>query len=301
MIMNTRKVKKIFTERPTVEGAGVNLKRVFATAEISQFDPFLMLDHFGSSNPDDYIAGFPWHPHRGIETVTYMIEGEVEHGDSLGNSGIIKSGDIQWMTAGSGIIHQEMPKAYIGTMIGLQLWVNLPKAEKMTEPRYRDLTANKVPEINPAPGIIVKIISGEYNETPGAAQDITGNPDYFDIIIDPGVSLEYNISPKLNAFAFVIEGKGDFDDDGNKCSEGQCALFGSGDKISITAVNQKKLRFILASGKPLKEPIAWGGPIVMNTQAELRTAFSELDNGTFIKEVKPVKKKITPIKDFYKG
>jgi quercetin 2,3-dioxygenase len=301
MIMNTRKVKKIFTERATVEGAGVNLKRVFATAEIPQFDPFLMLDHFGSSNPDDYIAGFPWHPHRGIETVTYMIEGEVEHGDSLGNSGIIKSGDIQWMTAGSGIIHQEMPKAFIGTMKGFQLWVNLPKIEKMTEPRYRDLKADRIPEINPAQGISVKIISGEYNGTPGAAQDITGNPDYFDIIIDPGISFEYNISPELNAFAFVIEGKGDFDDDENKCSEGQCALFGSGDKISITAANPKKLRFILASGKPLNEPIAWGGPIVMNTQAELRTAFSELDSGTFIKADRSVKKKINPVKDFYKG
>jgi redox-sensitive bicupin YhaK (pirin superfamily) len=299
--MNTRKVKKIFTERPTVEGAGVNLKRVFATAEVNQFDPFLMLDHFGSSNPDDYIAGFPWHPHRGIETVTYMIEGEVEHGDSLGNSGKIKSGDIQWMTAGSGIIHQEMPKAYIGTMKGLQLWVNLPKAEKMIEPRYRDLTANNVPEINPAQGITVKIISGEYLGTPGAAQDISGNPDYFDITIESGVSFEYNIAPGLNAFAFVLEGKGDFDDAGTKCSEGQCALFDSGDKISITASDSKKLRFILASGKPLKESIAWAGPIVMNTQAELRTAFDELDNGTFIKSGTSMKKKINPAKDFYKG
>jgi quercetin 2,3-dioxygenase len=299
--MNTRKVKKIFTERPTVEGAGVNLKRVFANAEIPQFDPFLMLDHFGSSNPDDYIAGFPWHPHRGIETVTYMIEGEVEHGDSLGNSGKIKSGDIQWMTAGSGIIHQEMPKAYIGTMKGLQLWVNLPKAEKMTEPRYRDLNANNVPEINPAQGITVKIISGQYNGTPGAAQDIAGNPNYFDITIDSGLSFEYKIASLLNAFAFVIEGKGGFDDEGTKCSEGQCALFDKGDKISITAADSKKLRFILVSGKPLNEPVAWGGPIVMNTQEELRTAFNELDNGTFIKTGTSGKKKINPVKDFYKG
>jgi quercetin 2,3-dioxygenase len=299
--MNIRKVKKIFTERPTVEGAGVNLKRVFATAEIPQFDPFLMLDHFGSSNPDDYVAGFPWHPHRGIETVTYMIEGEVEHGDSLGNSGIIKSGDIQWMTAGSGIIHQEMPKAYTGTMNGFQLWVNLPKAEKMTEPRYRDLKANRVPELNPAKGITVKIISGEFNGTPGAAQDITGNPDYFDIAIEPGVSFEYEIAPELNAFAFIFEGNGDFDGAGGKCSEGQCALFGGGDKISIRAADFKKLRFILASGKPLKQSIAWGGPIVMNSQEELRTAFEELDNGTFIKSGKSGKKKVNPVKDFYKG
>ncbi|MFH0975250.1 MAG: pirin family protein [Spirochaetota bacterium] len=299
--MNTRKVKKIFTERPTVEGAGVKLKRVFATAEIPQFDPFLMLDHFGSSNPDDYVAGFPWHPHRGIETVTYMIEGEVEHGDSLGNSGKIKSGDIQWMTAGSGIIHQEMPRPYIGTMKGLQLWVNLPKAEKMSEPRYRDLNAGSVPEINHAKGISVKIISGQYNGTPGAAQDITGNPDYFDITLEPGVFFEFNISQEFNAFAFVLEGKGDFDDEGRKCSEGQGALFGSGNKISIAAADSKRLRFILVSGKPLNEPIAWGGPIVMNTQAELRTAFEELDNGTFIKAGIPANKKIKPIKDFYKG
>ena len=299
--MNTRKVKKIFTERPVVEGAGVNLKRVFATAEIPQFDPFLMLDHFGSSDPDDYTAGFPWHPHRGIETVTYMIEGEVEHGDSLGNSGVIKSGDIQWMTAGSGIIHQEMPKAYPGTMKGLQLWVNLPRAEKMTEPRYRDLTAGSIPVINPSQGISVKIISGSYNGTPGAAQDIAGNPDYFDITIDPGVSFEYHILPELNALAFVLEGKGMFDNADGKCAEGQCALFGTGDKISVKPAGAEKLRFILASGKPLNEPIAWGGPIVMNTQEELRTAFDELDKGTFIKTRTSAKNKVNPAKDFYKG
>jgi quercetin 2,3-dioxygenase len=299
--MGIRKVKKIFTERPTVEGAGVNLKRVFATAEVNQFDPFLMLDHFGSKNPDDYVAGFPWHPHRGIETVTYMIEGEVEHGDSLGNSGIIKSGDIQWMTAGSGIIHQEMPKPYVGTMKGFQLWVNLPKAEKMTGPRYRDLSANHVPEVNPAKGISVKIISGEFSGTPGAAGDITGNPDYFDIALDAGVTFEYNIAPDLNAFAFVFEGKGEFDSTGTECAEGQCALFDAGDKISVTAPGPGKLRFILVSGRPLKEPIAWAGPIVMNTREELRNAFDELDNGTFIKSGTSVKKNIHPVKDFYKG
>ncbi len=299
--MKTRKVKKIFTERPTVEGAGVNLKRVFATAEIPHFDPFLMLDHFGSSDPDDYIAGFPWHPHRGIETVTYMIAGEVEHGDSLGNSGVIRSGDIQWMTAGSGIIHQEMPKAFAGTMKGFQLWVNLPKSEKMTEPRYRDLTANRLPEVKPADGLTVKIISGEFNGASGAAQDITGNPDYFDITLEAGASFEYGIEPGHNAFAFVFEGKGVFDEEGTECGEGQCALFDGGDKISVAANDSKKLRFILASGKPLKEPIAWGGPIVMNTKAELAEAFRELDNGTFIKEGAAVKKKIHAIKDFYKG
>jgi len=281
--MNTRKIKQIFNPVVTMEGAGLKLKRIFGYQQVPLFDPFLLLDYFGSDNPGDYMAGFPWHPHRGIETVTYMIEGSVEHGDSLGNSGVISSGEIQWMTAGSGIIHQEMPKEYKGRSRGMQLWINLPQAGKLTDPRYRDISADMVPITTHGNGISVKIIAGEFNGIKGAAPDLFGGPEYLDVTMLRGKKLEIERKAGLTVFAFVFEGNGFFDNDKKTLVENeQCVLFGDGDCVDIEA-SDAALRFLLVSGKPLNEPVAWRGPIVMNTQKELVTAFRELDEGTFIK------------------
>jgi redox-sensitive bicupin YhaK (pirin superfamily) len=270
---------KLFKSRPTMEGAGVRLKRVFGYYETPQFDPFLLLDHFGSDNPADYLAGFPWHPHRGIETVTYMIEGEVEHGDSIGNQGVIKSGDVQWMTAGGGIIHQEMPKRYNGFMMGFQLWVNLPASEKMMGPRYRDVNSATIPEVTVAQGIKAKIISGEIGNTKGPIQDLVIDTEYFDFTMEPGTSFTHQIKNGYNALCYIFQGEGIFQ--GKKIENEHVVLFEGEDTVKVES--EKALRYLFVSGKPIEEPVAWRGPIVMNTQEELDLAFHEYRNGTFIR------------------
>ena len=276
-----RKIESILSSKPTLEGAGVHLKRAFGFNEVPLLDPFLLLDDFHSDNPADYIAGFPWHPHRGIETVTYMLEGRVEHGDSMGNKGVILPGDVQWMTAGSGIIHQEMPKGHNGHMWGLQLWVNLPSTHKMMEPRYREVKKSQIPEVTIDKNVNIRIICGEFGNTKGPVQDIVVDPEYLDITMAPGSEFEHGIKRGYRAFAYVIEGSGFFDADKKK-SIGieHLVIFKDGDNVKITA-GEKSLRFLLVSGKPLGEPVAWAGPIVMNTQEELYIAFEEYRNGTF--------------------
>ncbi len=278
-----RKIDNILHSRSTIEGAGVQLKRVFGYNEVPKFDPFLLLDHFGSNDPADYIKGFPWHPHRGIETVTYMHTGEVEHGDSIGNSGVINSGDVQWMTAGSGIIHQEMPKEFKGLMRGFQLWVNLPAKNKMMDPRYRDVKAVTIPEVQIDKGVIVKVISGEVKGTIGPVRDIIVDIEYLDITMAPDSEFERLVPLKYNIFAYIIEGNGYFEPNSNKTVNAEnIVLYGDGSRIRIVT-KEKGARFLLISGKPLNEPVAWYGPIVMNTQQELKLAFEEYNNGTFIK------------------
>ncbi|UCE72824.1 MAG: pirin family protein [Methanomassiliicoccales archaeon] len=271
---------KVLESRPTIEGAGVNLKRVFGYYEVPQFDPFLLLDHFGSDNPADYLAGFPWHPHRGIETVTYMISGEVEHGDSIGNKGVIKSGDVQWMTAGGGIIHQEMPKRFEGFMRGFQLWVNLPSSQKMMGPRYRDIRSDQIPEVTAEPGVKVKIVSGEMLNTKGPVQDLVIDIEYFDVSIEPDASFTHKLKDGFNAFCYVFEGLGNFQNE--KISREHAVLFKGVDSVKVES-GKTPLRYLFVSGKPIGEPVAWRGPIVMNTQEELGLAFYEYRNGTFIK------------------
>ena len=280
-----RKVKLTLKSRTTLEGAGVRLKRVFGNNEIPLFDPFLLLDHFGSDNPDDYIAGFPWHPHRGIETITYMLKGKVEHGDSLGNQGIIKSGDVQWMTAGSGIIHQEMPKRTEGLMMGFQLWANLPTSHKMMNPRYRDVLNEQIPEITIKNNIKIKIICGEVQGTKGPVQDIITEPEYLDVEMPPNSEFIHEIDREKTCFAFIFEGEGYFDVYNDKLKESDnLILLQDGNQVKITTLD-KKLRFLLISGIPIGEPIAWRGPIIMNTNEELQLAFREYNNGTFIKNL----------------
>ncbi|HAN19884.1 MAG: hypothetical protein A2X13_12960 [Bacteroidetes bacterium GWC2_33_15] len=274
-------IKKILTAEPVIEGAGVRLKRVFGFYEKGEFDPFLLLDHFGSSNPNDYLQGFPWHPHRGMETVTYLLEGSVEHGDSLGNKGVINNGDVQWMTAGSGIIHQEMPKKYDGNMQGFQLWVNLPGKLKMTEPKYRDVLAEQIPVIQINENVKVKLISGKYLNNEGAVTDLGIDIFYFDVNIDNAEVFEYEIIPEYTVFAYVYEGEAIFFDSKSVIEKNQMALLEKGNQIKVTT--NKSVKFLLVGGKPLNEPIAWQGPIVMNTQEELQQAFEEYRNGTFIK------------------
>ncbi len=278
-----RIVKQVFRSKVTIEGAGVKLKRVFGYNEVPLFDPFLLLDHFGSENPDDYMRGFPWHPHRGIETVTYMLSGEVEHGDSIGNRGLIGSGDIQWMTAGSGIIHQEMPRKYDGLMQGFQLWVNLPAKKKMATPKYRGINKDQIPKVKEE-GVEVKLIAGTIDDTEGAVKDLAIKVEYFDVRLAAGKMFEHKTERNCNVFAYTIEGAGYTDS--ITIEKQHCVLFGEGDNVRITAKNG--LRFLFVSGKPLNEPIAWGGPIVMNTQQELEKAFRELDQGDFIKTGKTV-------------
>jgi quercetin 2,3-dioxygenase len=270
--------KTVLTGRFTVDGAGVKLFRVFANDTTKLTDPFLLLDNFGSDRSEDYIKGFPWHPHRGIETVTYMIEGEVEHGDSIGNTGVIGSGDIQWMTAGSGIIHQEMPRAYRGTMRGTQLWVNLPAAKKMMAPRYRGITAGEVPVVR-KDGVEVKVIAGTYGGKRGPVRDLVVDVEYFDVSLDKGSTAAYPIKEGYTTFCYLLEGKADI---GGSAVEKHQIIIVSG-AADVTVKADENLRFMLASGRPLDEPVAWGGPIVMNTQQELEWAFRELDEGTFIK------------------
>jgi len=260
----------------------VKLSRIFGYHQVPQMDPFLLLDHFGSSDPGDYIKGFPWHPHRGIETVTYMIEGEVEHGDSLGNGGVIRSGDLQWMTAGSGIIHQEMPRRYDGTMRGFQLWVNLPAEKKMMDPRYTEVRSSDIPVVNNE-GHTVRVISGEFGDMRGPVRDLIVPVEYLDVNIDPGGSFRRDTTKGRKTFAYVFQGEVTFSD--TPIPEGNCVILGSS---GVEALSGKGGRFILVSGEPLNEQVAWGGPIVMNTAKELRKAFWELDTGEFIKSGKDV-------------
>lgn len=276
-----RKIKLLLTGQPTMEGAGVHLNRVFGHNEAPTFDPFLMLDDFRSDTPAHYLKGFPWHPHRGIETITYILKGDVEHGDSLGNTGVISSGDVQWMTAGSGIIHQEMPKGDVnGSMHGFQLWANLPASQKMTLPKYRDITADKVPEVKVQNGVRIKVIAGIMEGVSGPMDDIVIDPQFFDCTVPAGQTFIHKVDPSYTAFIYVIGGNGTTDN--TSLENGNLVLFESGDQLSITA-SDTPLRFLLLTGKPLHEPVAWQGPIVMNTQEELTLAFQEYQDGTFIK------------------
>jgi quercetin 2,3-dioxygenase len=282
----TRKIMKLTQSQPTLEGAGVSLRRAFGFGDPSLYDPFLLLDDFRSDDPEDYRAGFPWHPHRGIETITYVLQGDVEHGDSMGNRGVISAGDVQWMTAGSGIIHQEMPQGDAqGRMHGFQLWANLPRANKMMPPRYREIKSSQIPEVVLENGVRIKIICGQVGEVSGPAQEIVIDPQYLDVTIPPRTIYTHATPAGHTIFTYVIQGSGRFGEgDG---SEGHAEnrtliLFGDGDQI-MAATQDDPLRFLLISGKPLGEPVAWRGPIVMNTEEELRTAFLEYRNGTFIK------------------
>lgn len=277
------KIDRILQSQPTMDGAGVKLNRVFGFYEKGMMDPFLLLDFFGSDKPEEFMSGFPWHPHRGIETVTYILEGSVEHADSMGNSGVIQSGDIQWMTAGSGIIHQEMPRSTGGPMHAFQLWVNLPASKKMMPPRYQDIKAAEIPSVSPAKGISVRVVAGEFMNVKGPVKDIVADPEYLEATVSPGNHFLINVKPGHTVFAFVHKGEANFDDEGSSpVKEGQLAKFGEGDQVSISTGTQE-VRFLLVSGKPLHEPIAWGGPIVMNTEDEINLAFKEFRAGTFIK------------------
>ena len=280
-----RTVERIVSAFETIEGAGVRLHRAFGYEEVPLFDPFLMLDDFRSGKrPEDYLAGFPCHPHRGIETVTYMLEGRVEHGDSMGNAGSVDAGDIQWMTAGSGIIHQEMPKPVNGAMGGFQLWVNLPRTGKMMDPRYQEIKQNQVKRIAPGPGVDVRIICGSIGGVTGPVKNILADPEYFDITLDAGVTFNHPVKPGYTAAAYVIGGHGAFGSPaGRPAANRDMVLFSDGDSIQVRSAADG-VRFLFFSGKPFNEPVAWRGPIVMNTDAELREAFRQYQNGTFIKK-----------------
>ncbi len=278
-----RKISRIIHGQVTSDGAGVRLTRIFGFYEQGQLDPFLLLDFFGSDNPNDYIAGFPWHPHRGMETVTYMLDGKMEHSDSMGNSGVIGKGDIQWMTAGSGIIHQEMPQNTGGRIGGFQLWVNLPAANKMIAPRYQDIQAKKVPTVTLLNGVTVKVLAGTFSGTRGPVKNIIADPDYFDVMMPENSEFVVPVNADYTVFAFLYEGTVQFDEVRTEpLHTGQGALFGKGPQVKATT-GASKARFILISGKPIGEPIAWRGPIVMNTEAELNVAFKELREEKFIK------------------
>ncbi|MFC2130808.1 pirin family protein [Bacteroidota bacterium] len=280
---DTRKIDRIFYGKHTSDGAGVKLMRVFGFQEEGLLDPFLLLDFFGSDNPDDYLAGFPWHPHRGIETVTYMLDGKVQHGDNMGNKGVIGKGDIQWMTAGSGIIHEEMPQQSDGKMRGFQLWVNLPASHKMMEPRYQEIVAHDIPEVNPDKNVKIKVIAGEYDAVKGPVVDIVADPIYFDIAIGKDSEFTIEVIPDYTVFVFVYEGSAKFDDsEKGKLKTGQGALLVNGSSVRIKTT-EENVKFLLMSGKPINEPIAWRGPIVMNTYEELETAFKEYREANFIK------------------
>ena len=301
--MSVRAVKRIAQSRPTIEGAGVRLRRAFGFGDPTEFDPFLLFDDFRNDNPEEYLSGFPWHPHRGIETITYVLAGTVDHGDSLGNQGSLGAGDVQWMTAGSGIIHQEMPKGDAqGRMHGFQLWANLPASLKMTNPRYQDVSGRDVPEIADDDGTKVRVVCGSFWGVTGPVDGIAADPRYLDVSVPPGHRKTLPVEVTRHAFAYVFAGSGTFDhaseprevttdrighagsslaatEIGNR----SLILFDRGDEVTVQA-GDMGIRFLLVSGKPLEEPVAWAGPIVMNTQDELRRAFSEIHDGTFIKQ-----------------
>jgi redox-sensitive bicupin YhaK (pirin superfamily) len=299
--MSLRPVKCIIQARPTIEGAGVKLRRAFGFGETGEYDPFLLLDDFRNDNPLDYLKGFPWHPHRGIETITYVLAGAVNHKDSLGNSGTLGGGDVQWMTAGSGILHQEMPTGNeVGKMHGFQLWANLPSSLKMTDPRYQDIPAGEIPEVTDDDGTKVRVICGSFWGKRGPVEGIAADPRYLDVWVPPGRRKRVPVESSRHAFAYVFEGSGTFRDasepfgvlteqvgsddavvretTGNR----SLVLFDSGDEITVQA-GEEGIRFLLVSGKPIKEPVAWYGPIVMNTEEELKQALLDLQSDTFIK------------------
>ncbi len=287
-----RKISEIAPSRMTNEGAGVRLRRAFGDVD-PRLDPFLLLDHFGSERPEDYLAGFPWHPHRGMETITYMIHGSAEHSDSLGNKGTIGPGDVQWMTAGSGIVHQEMPQRS-ERLEGFQLWSNLPADQKMMAPRYQDIPAADLPTVTLAEGAQARIICGEAGGVRGPVQEIVTEPLYLDITLDPSAELTFHIPATHNAFAYVFRGSTHVGpDDASEVAQNHLVVFNAAADVNAAAVDDDTLRFkateagarfLLVAGKPIAEPVAWGGPIVMNTDEELRTAFREYREGAFIKE-----------------
>jgi quercetin 2,3-dioxygenase len=303
--MSIRPVQKISSARPTVEGAGVQLRRAFGFGETEPFDPFLLFDDFRNEDPAAYRAGFPWHPHRGIETITYVLAGSVEHADSLGNRGSMGAGDVQWMTAGSGILHQEMPQGdALGKMHGFQLWANLPAAQKMTRPRYQDIAAAAIPEVTDDDGTRVRVVAGDFWGATGPVEGIAADPRYLDVWVPPGRRKVLPVETTRHAFAYVFEGSGVFrdasapngvvtegvDDYGltdqttlSPAGDRSLVLFDRGDEIVVQA-GEEGVRFLLVSGEPLKEPVAWYGPIVMNTQREIAQAVAELRSGTFIQE-----------------
>jgi hypothetical protein len=294
--MSVRPVKQVIHPKPTLEGAGVRLQRGFGFGSTNEFDPFLLFDDFRNDNPADYLAGFPWHPHRGIETITYVLTGTVDHGDSLGNRGSLGAGDIQWMTAGSGIMHQEMPKGDPqGRMHGFQLWANLPASLKMTKPRYQDVPAKDVPDVTDDDGTKVRVVCGEFWGQKGPVEGVAADPRYLDISVPPRTRRVLPVESSRHAFAYVFAGSGTFRDasapravrnelmnDEYDFGNRSLVLFDSGDEIVVES-GDEGIRFLLVSGQPIEEPVAWYGPIVMNTQAELRDAMRELQLGTFIK------------------
>jgi redox-sensitive bicupin YhaK (pirin superfamily) len=299
--VSIRPIRRLSRSVPTIEGAGVHLRRAFGFGDTRETDPFLLLDDFRNERPEDYLAGFPWHPHRGIETITYVLSGTVEHGDSLGNSGALGAGDIQWMTAGSGIIHQEMPKGDPkGRMHGFQLWANLPSSLKMTAPRYQDVKAADVPEVSDDDGTRARVLCGTFWGVTGPVDGIAADPSYVDVSVPPGKKKTLKIDTSRHAFAYVFAGSGRFanaspprgvltDKIGAwntptwEQAEDRClVVFDTGDEVTVQA-GDEGIRFLLVSGKPLQEPVAWYGPIVMNTQAELKRALAELQDGTFLK------------------
>jgi len=299
--VSIRPIKRLVKSKPTLEGAGVHLRRAFGFGNTSEFDPFLLFDDFRNERPEDYLAGFPWHPHRGIETITYVLTGTVEHGDSMGNSGVIAAGDVQWMTAGSGIIHQEMPQGdALGRMHGFQLWANLPSSLKMTAPRYQEVKAADIPLVTDDDGTRVRVLCGSYRGTAGPVDRIAAKPVYLDVWVLPGAKKTLPVETTRHAFAYVFAGAGKFCNTSGPLAvptEGvgwadtkppadvenrSLVLFDRGDEVTVQAKDEG-IRFLLVSGEPLKEPVAWYGPIVMNTQEELRRAFEELEQGTFLK------------------
>src|SRR5579859_4696613 len=301
--MSIRPVKRIVSSKPTLEGAGVHLRRAFGFGDTTEFDPFLLLDDFRNDRPEEYRAGFPWHPHRGIETITYVLAGSVDHGDSLGNRGSLGVGDVQWMTAGRGIMHQEMPQGDgNGRMHGFQLWANLPSSLKMTAPRYQDIKAGDIPEIVDDDGTVVRVVSGSFWGKRGPVEGVAADPNYIDVSVPPGRTKRLKVETTRNAFAYVFAGAGTFRDASNPravlteqvakpeappeydAANHSLVLFDRGDEIVVQA-GPEGIRFLLVSGKPLEEPVAWYGPIVMNTQAELRQAMTELQSGKFIKHM----------------
>ncbi len=298
--MSIRPIKRIVQARPTIEGAGVKLRRAFGFGNTQEFDPFLLFDDFRNESPEDFLAGFPWHPHRGIETITYVLAGSVAHGDSLGNKGEMGPGDVQWMTAGSGILHQEMPKGDPrGRMHGFQLWANLPSALKMTAPRYQDVPARDIPEVTDDDGTRVRVVCGDFWGKTGPVQGVAADPRYLDVWVPAGKRKTLAVETTRHAFAYVFEGSGTFRDGsqplapktevvGSPATAGETGnrslvLFDRGDAVTVQA-GDEGIRFLLVSGKPIEEPVAWYGPIVMNTEAQLRQAYAELQDGTFIKQ-----------------
>ncbi|MEQ1760199.1 MAG: pirin family protein [Vicinamibacterales bacterium] len=297
--MSIRPVKRVSQSKPTLEGAGVHLHRGFGFGNTTDYDPFLLFDDFRNDTPDEYLAGFPWHPHRGIETITYVLAGNVEHGDSLGNTGNLGAGDVQWMTAGSGILHQEMPKGdEHGRMHGFQLWANLPARLKMTDPRYQDVAAKDIPEVTDDDGTRVRIVCGSFWGKKGPVEGVAADPRYLDVSVPPGHKRRLEVDVTRHAFAYVFAGSGTFRDastpqsvqtegvDGDTTASDvenrSLVLFDRGDEIVVQA-GDEGMRFLLVSGKPLEEPVAWYGPIVMNSREELQQAYDELQRGTFIK------------------